>query len=671
MSQGPASQAALEAQINGLINSLHAPQDQGPVFSDFARIKAQLASGRTSDAQTSIVAFVKDVLSAFAAGDLEDPNGAAPPSTSDALAQLVNSVAQFGGLPAPIPPSNPLGSDGAVAVVGPAGGTVVSSNGFGGVQFPAGALPADVIVVVERLPNPSVPQTGPLPTLLDQYPLFYDFSTTPLVPQFGQDVTVGICQLEVGTPFGPPTQVVANRLQLAHPDPANPGTVELLQRVPAPFIDCSNVTLAYTRQRDASAGVLARAMDHLRDAGRKALGVLRPTPLYAVHGGLGGRTRSFSPFGAVDPGITPLFDQLAVGTNHACAITAAAQTWCWGARGPNPHLGDGTPASAGVAAPVQVFGNPAFASVASSGQHTCGILATGVAMCWGRNGFGQIGDGTFPAKVSPSTVLGGPFAQIAPSRLTTCGRLTTGAAYCWGHNQRGEVGNPSVPIGTSSPTPVAVATTLTFRDVAAGWLHACGVEDNGGPAGPAHCWGTAGMVGDGTFIERHTPVPVAGGLQFTRIFAGALHTCALTASGAAYCWGQNTSGELGNGSPSTTELSPVPVTGGLGFAMIAPSVNFTAPGDYTCAITLAGKAYCWGANHAGQLGDGTTTDRLVPTAVLTSEIFVAIGTGESFTCGMTAARKVFCWGSNAQGEMGSGVAGGIFTTPVAVSAPFN
>jgi hypothetical protein len=116
MAQGPAPQAALEAQINGLIGALYAPRDQGAMKSDFARIKAQVASGRTADAQASIVTFVQTLLGDLAAGDLEDPNGAQPPSTADALASLVNSVAQFGGLPAPIPPTNPLGGDGAVAV---------------------------------------------------------------------------------------------------------------------------------------------------------------------------------------------------------------------------------------------------------------------------------------------------------------------------------------------------------------------------------------------------------------------------------------------------------------------------------------------------------------------------------------------------------------------------
>jgi hypothetical protein len=139
-----------------------------------------------------------------------------------------------------------------------------------------------------------------LPTTFNQYPLFYDFSTTPHVAQFAQPVTVAICQLEVGAPFGPPTQTVANRLQIAHPNAANPTTLELLPREVVSFIDCSDVSLAQARLEGR--GILASTLGTVRDLGARALAPFRPTKLYAVHGGLGGKTTSFSPFGAVDPG---------------------------------------------------------------------------------------------------------------------------------------------------------------------------------------------------------------------------------------------------------------------------------------------------------------------------------------------------------------------------------
>jgi hypothetical protein len=271
------------------------------------------------------------VLSDWKGGRLEDPNGAQPPSTADALQSLLNSVAQFGGMASPLPSPGALSADATVEIVGSTGATVVAPSGFGGVRFPAGALPEEVIVVVSRLPNPTQPRSGPLPTTLDQYPLFYDFSTFPTVAQFAQPVTVGICTIEVGDAFGPPNQTVANRLQLAHPNPANLSTVELLERAEAPFIHCDGVSLASAEPVRQGDGFGRRALALASTVGSRLASFILPTPAYAVHGGLGGRVSSFSPFGAVDPGgITPLFGQLAVGNFHGCAIVANGQTWCWG-----------------------------------------------------------------------------------------------------------------------------------------------------------------------------------------------------------------------------------------------------------------------------------------------------------------------------------------------------
>jgi alpha-tubulin suppressor-like RCC1 family protein len=131
-------------------------------------------------------------------------------------------------------------------------------------------------------------------------------------------------------------------------------------------------------------------------------------------------------------------------------------------------------------------------------------------------------------------------------------------------------------------------------------------------------------------------------------------------------------GALGDAS-TVDRFVPAAVVGGISFVMLSSGVKTPAgsTGTHTCGITVIGAAYCWGANDLGQLGDGTTVDRLVPTPVSSSQVFVAISAGGEFTCGMTAARKVFCWGSNASGELGSGVSGGMSTTPIPVPSPFN
>jgi len=189
--------AADEAKIANLINSLFPPKRQGELFKQFARLKAQVAAGRLHETQAAVVGFVASTLGDLRGGTLEDPNGPAPPSTVDALRDLINAVATFGGLEAPIPSSNPLTGDGAVAVVGWPGGTVETSSGFAGVQLSPGALHDSVIIVITRLANGRAPREGPLPTDLDQYPPFVAISTSPVVAGLDTPVTIGLCPLPV------------------------------------------------------------------------------------------------------------------------------------------------------------------------------------------------------------------------------------------------------------------------------------------------------------------------------------------------------------------------------------------------------------------------------------------------------------------------------------------
>ena len=670
-------QAALEAQINNLINSLYAPTDQGASFSAFARIKAQVASGRTATAEASVIAFVRDALAAYKSGQLQDPNGDQPPSTADALRDLVNSVSEFGGLAPPIPPSNPLGGDGAVAVVGPTGGTVVTTSGFGGVQFPPGALPADVIVVVERLPNPTEVKKGPLPTTLDQYPLFYDFSTTPPVAQFAQPVTVGICRLEVGEPFAPATQAIANRLVLAHPDPSNPATVELLEKVAAPFVDCAGVSLARAASPSQPRGFLARALDVVRGAGARVAGVFMPTPLYAVHGGLGGLTRSFSPFGAVDPGVK--IASLGAGAHHACALTTSGAAFCWG-RNDVSQLGASTATTcSGLACsttPVAVSGSVTFQTVDVGGDFSCGVSGSTVR-CWGNGSNGELGNGAQANSAAPVTVAASPLTFVTAGNTHACALTPAGSAVCWGRNTNNELGaSSSLACGfPCSTTPLAVTGGLTFDTLTAGVGESCGTT----AAGAAYCWGGIpgwGALGNGTTAgSAPSPTLVSGGLTFRDVQAEGATPCGLTTTGQAYCWGGNVAGQVGDGT-TTNRTVPVPVAGGYTFATLASSSGQNNINAHMCAITPAGDAYCWGGNLRGELGAVTATTcgastpcSTVPVLVTGGHSWRALAVGLEFTCGITTDDAVYCWGANGFGQLGNGSTTNS-SVPVLVSGTF-
>lgn len=198
-----------------------------------------------------------------------------PGTTGADLDALITQVFTTAGLPAPPLETSSFGPEGIVAVIPVGGGTFTSANQRAGLSVPAGAITSPVLLVADRLPDASVytPGNGPLPTSLDQWPLFYQFTLTPSIT-FSADAIIGLCQVtESGNPFYVTDEVLA-RLQLAHPNPATPSTIELLVRVDAPFLDCDGVTA---------------------NAVRGAMNVLARRP------GIGGRVRKFSPFGAVDP----------------------------------------------------------------------------------------------------------------------------------------------------------------------------------------------------------------------------------------------------------------------------------------------------------------------------------------------------------------------------------
>ena len=147
-----------------------------------------------------------------------------------------------------------------------------------------------------------------------------------------------------------------------------------------------------------------------------------------------------------------------------------------------------------------------------------------------------------------------------------------------------------------------------LRTIDAGHKHACGVGVGVGEDGRVYCWGrnTAGQLGDGTLVNRLDPDTLAGDVLLTAVAAHAPgHSCALTGDGAAYCWGVNTFGQLGDGT-TTLRTAPVPVSGDLRFRQL--SVGFA----HTCGVTTDDRVYCWGAGGTGQLGTGELTDASVP-----------------------------------------------------------
>lgn len=295
----------------------------------------------------------------------------------------------------------------------------------------------------------------------------------------------------------------------------------------------------------------------------------------------------------------------------------------------------------------------AFTRVVPGTGHTCGLTAAGAAYCWGFNGGGQGGHGTrFTPQYAPLGVGGGhTWSEVRAGEDHSCGVAVGGAGYCWGLDGDGRAGDGTMTNILLQPTPVSGG--LAFTTIRPGWLHSCGLA-----GGTVYCWGVNndGSLGTGDQINSLIPVASSGGLVFSQVAVGtgfSTTSCALTASGAAYCWGRNDAGQVGTGSNAQYAiLSPSPVVGGHTFTQVVIGQL------HGCGLTAAGAAYCWGSNLTGQFGDGTTTDHLTPSIAAKGMTFVAIGAGNLFTCGLTGGGAAYCWGANEYGQLGRGPIGG-------------
>ena len=336
-----------------------------------------------------------------------------------------------------------------------------------------------------------------------------------------------------------------------------------------------------------------------------------------------------------------VFAVVSAGYFHTCGITTGGAAYCWG-----DNLTDqlGNPAAGSSSTvPIDVSGGITFAKVVSGRDHTCGVNAGGVAYCWGLND-GRLGTAAGVQNNVPGVVSGNyNFAAVSAGYNHTCGVTTGGAGYCWGDNQAGELGNGTQ---SSAALPVAVLGGQTFAGISPGRYFSCGRTT----AGAAYCWGDNfyGELGDASKVPRTSPVAVSGGYNFASVSAGGFHACGLTTGGLAYCWGANGSGQLGDGNAAVSSAVPVAVSGNNTFATIS------AGNRHTCGVTTSGVALCWGENSPGHLGNGTTTGSLVPAAVSGGYTFASVSAGRFHTCGLTTAGKAYCWGSNLLGDGGSG-----------------
>ncbi len=315
------------------------------------------------------------------------------------------------------------------------------------------------------------------------------------------------------------------------------------------------------------------------------------------------------------------------------------------------------PVTTGHTGTLLVKITPASVSLSAGGQTTCLTRSDGTARCWGRNDYGQVGDGTTTRRDLPAKVVGAGWASISTSGASTCGVKQDGSLWCWGLDNFGQLG-----IGKGAPAhrPQRVGSGTSWASVSASWVHTCAVKTNG----TLWCWGQNlwGQLGIGSVDRYHgRPQRVGTASNWESVTTGGWHTCALNAARQAFCWGHNTFGEVGDGSV-TTRTSPVRIDAGSGW------LDLSAAWAQTCGITQTGRMLCWGFNRQGQLGDGTLTNRARPTTVIGGQTWTQVTTGDGSTCATADDGRLWCWGDDRYGQLGDAGSATPDPTPTEVAA---
>jgi len=318
---------------------------------------------------------------------------------------------------------------------------------------------------------------------------------------------------------------------------------------------------------------------------------------------------------------------------HTVVLKADGTVWTWG-----DCFGDRT--STDKTIPAQVIGLTGVVAVATAGSNVVVLKSDGTVWAWGFNRYGNLGNGVRTDSSTPVQVLG--LTEI----VAVTGRAalkSDGTVWCWGPNLDGQIGNGTTS-QTGQTTPIQVRNLTEVITIASGGSHNIALKADG----TVWAWGNnlSGEIGDGTSTNRYRPVQVSGLTGVKAIATAHWHNVALKTDGTVWCWGYNNFGQIGDGT-TTTRRTPVQVSGLSGITAIEVG-NFI-----NVAIKTDGTAWAWGRNNYGQIGDGTTTDRYRPVQVSCFKDFAEIGLG-FHTVVIKTDGTVWTWGKNQYGQLGDG-----------------
>ena len=339
---------------------------------------------------------------------------------------------------------------------------------------------------------------------------------------------------------------------------------------------------------------------------------------------------------------------------HSCA-NEGTTLYCWG-QNSDGEIGNDSTRNAGVRRPVMNIPTPTAVGL---GQFvTCTCDSGGLAWCWGRNVEGELGIGVTSLTMSVPTQVPGiaDCAQIGGGAQHTCVVHRGGTVSCWGSNSSGQAGQS--PAGkTPLTSPAAVAGLTNVAEIRAGEAFTCARKNDM----TVWCWGdnSSGQLGDGTQTARALPAVVSGlGADIVELAIGRFIACARHATGHVSCWGANEHGQLGTGTTTASNI-PIDVVGVADAAQMAIGIV------HVCVVRRSGILSCWGGNQNGQLGIGLTVDSLMPVDVGSLHDVTSIAAGSVHTCARHS-QGLACWGENIVNQIGDGTTTDRFS-PVSVA----